>query len=596
MDFSSSERKRRSSARERQAARNERRQMVTPIGVGQKREPRTSFSGRRLRSTPAVSLPSLPIGDVVKRIGRLIGDAWWYLTHKPKLGAVAAGLLVVIFVFFVLSHLLGGRIFPNVWALGVPIGGLSVDEATVALTRAWQSEIRVTLADGDRTWAVTPAELGLQLDARATADSARGVGMAGIPLGFGVKPAVTLDVLTAQNFLLDMTELTKIEPYNAGYRWESDQLVGVPGSDGRYLDVALTMGVLEADPALVADRKRIELVMTEVAPEVISPEPYLEQARQFTTQPFRLTGYDPLTNEYISWATDRDTLTSWVEAGERGLTLREEAFARFVDAQTASLMETNNLRFIEISDTMEKMRSAIADMSGQVHLRIRYRGTTYEVVSGDTGYRIARKTGLPFYLIEQANPNRDWDALLSPGETINLPPPDVTMPLDPVPNKRIIVDLSTQSLVAYENGEPVFNWAISSGISTAPTSPGVFQILNHDEVALGSSYTLCSATGCGQWQMYWFMGIYEVTPGLVNGFHGAVLLPNGTYLGGGSVGSPYTFGCVMSTNENAELLYRWADEGTVVEIISSEFTPKSDLGLRARQDMIAFNALAASIM
>mgnify|MGYP001251354731 FL=1 len=151
-------------------------------------------------------------------------------------------------------------------------------------------------------------------------------------------------------------------------------------------------------------------------------------------------------------------------------------------------------------------------------------------------------------------------------------------------------------MVAYENGEPVFSWAISSGISTAPTYPGVFQILNHDEVALGSSYTLCSAAGCGQWQMYWFMGIYEVTPGLVNGFHGAVLLPNGTYLGGGSVGSPYTFGCVMSTNDNAELLYNWADEGTVVEIISSEFAPRSDLARRAQQDRIAFNALASNIM
>jgi hypothetical protein len=78
--------------------------------------------------------------------------------------------------------------------------------------------------------------------------------------------------------------------------------------------------------------------------------------------------------------------------------------------------------------------------------------------------------------------------------------------------------------------------------------------------------------------MYWFMGIYEVVPGLMNGFHGAVLLPNGAYLGGGNVGAPYTYGCVMSENSNAEQLFRWADEGTIVEIISRDFAPLSDLG------------------
>jgi hypothetical protein len=34
----------------------------------------------------------------------------------------------------------------------------------------------------------------------------------------------------------------------------------------------------------------------------------------------------------------------------------------------------------------------------------------------------------------------------------------------------------------------------------------------------------------------------------------------------------------MSENNNARRLYEWADEGTIVEIISSEFQPQSDLG------------------
>ena len=69
-------------------------------------------------------------------------------------------------------------------------------------------------------------------------------------------------------------------------------------------------------------------------------------------------------------------------------------------------------------------------------------------------------------------------------------------------------------------------------------------------------------------------------PGLVNGFHGAVILPDGTYLNGNRVGTPYTFGCVMSENSQAEQLYRWAEQGTVVEIISSEFAPVSQTAIQ----------------
>jgi hypothetical protein len=64
----------------------------------------------------------------------------------------------------------------------------------------------------------------------------------------------------------------------------------------------------------------------------------------------------------------------------------------------------------------------------------------------------------------------------------------------------------------------------------------------------------------------------------MNGFHGQVELPNGALLGGGNVGSPYTFGCVMSRPEEAEFLYRWADDGVVVEIISNGFEPTSEAG------------------
>ncbi len=50
-------------------------------------------------------------------------DALWYLRHNPNTWKIGGGLIAAVFALFVLSHVLTGRIFPNVWALGVNLGG-----------------------------------------------------------------------------------------------------------------------------------------------------------------------------------------------------------------------------------------------------------------------------------------------------------------------------------------------------------------------------------------------------------------------------------------------------------------------------------------
>src|SRR5690606_21286937 len=113
---------------------------------------------------------------------------------------------------------------------------------------------------------------------------------------------------------------------------------------------------------------------------------------------------------------------------------------------------------------IQAVNQALAEGSTRAQAVVSSHPTTNVVVSGDTGYRISRKTGIPFYLIEEANPEIDL-SILSPGDVIALPTRDVTLPLPVVTNKRILVDLESQTLAAYENGELVFNWQISSGIS-----------------------------------------------------------------------------------------------------------------------------------
>lgn len=521
-----------------------------------------------------VTVYSSPCVSLVDRITALKQRASSISALK---GGMAGVLLFAVVV--IIYHSLSGRILPNVWVMGVPVGGLSTQEAQDRLLDVWYNQLQIQLVDGERVWSVSPGELGLKLDVRKTVEAAHGVGLAGIPFGYGVEPAVNVDTEVIQAYLTGFSSQANIEPVNAGYQWENETIVGVRGLDGRALDIDATVARLTRNPSALVNNQRLQLVMTTVRPEVSDPSPYLADVQQLASQPFELIGYDPFIDQSIAWATTRETFVSWLEAGTSGLVLREKTFLPFIEAQNATLHATENSRYLDQIETISAMREAIQTKQQAVSLRIRYHPSTYTVVSGDSGYRIARKTGLPFYLVQEANPGRDL-SVLSPGDQVNLPARDVTVPLKPVGSKRIVVNLDTQWLVAYENGQEVFSWAISSGIEEAPTYPGIFQILSHEPVAYGSSYKLCDETGCGQWELNWFMGIYEVTPGLANGFHGAVLLPNGTYLGGNNVGRPYTLGCVMSRNDDAKKLYDWAEEGTIVEIISSEYQPQSELGRR----------------
>lgn len=540
-----------------------------------RRSQRASALERVSRLAEAVHLPG---GERIwGRVSLLARDAWWYARHMAAVRLAAAVIVLALAVLFAGSYLVQGRIFPNVWALGVYLGDRTVPEAAAALRDAWSTRIRIRLVDGERSWTATPGELGLLLDADGVAEAARSVGLSGIPMGYEIWPVVSVDYDVAQNFLLDLTARTDIAPYNAGYEWRDGEVAGVPGHEGRMLNVPQMMDRLMQDPVTIVRSGRLDLLMSSLPPLAADPEPYLEEARRIIQNPPVIAGYDPFKDEMLAWSTDKTVFASWLEVTPDGLDLRAETLGPFIEAQNRTLNPSGSLRYLEPQETREQLRQAIRNQRDSVLLRIRYRPTTYEVVAGDTGYRIARKTGMPYNLIEAANEGRDLNRL-SIGDVINLPSRDVTLPLMPTPNKRIVVNLDRQMLVAYENGQPVFNWLISSGLPDYPTYPGVFQILGHDEVARGSSYTLCGSAGCGQWEMYWFMGIYEVQPGLMNGFHGAVLLPNGAYLGGGSVGAPYTFGCVMSQNDNAKLLYDWAQEGTLVEIISRDYPPQSQLG------------------
>jgi lipoprotein-anchoring transpeptidase ErfK/SrfK len=109
------------------------------------------------------------------------------------------------------------------------------------------------------------------------------------------------------------------------------------------------------------------------------------------------------------------------------------------------------------------------------------------------------------------------------------------------------VDLSSQRLVAWEGGTPVYAVIVSTGKPATPTVTGVFAVQSMYPVARmrGADYDVPDVP----WTMYFHRG-YAI--------HGAYWHHN--------FGTPVSHGCVNVAVDHAEWFFNWADIGTPVVV------------------------------
>lgn len=551
----------------------------------ERQEAMVSLASEGLEKLPSINASKAP--KAIASTVNLIRDAIWRFQQDAPIGLITkivGGLVLVIGGFFVLTTIFSSDIGPNIQTMGIGLSGQTVDEASENLMLYWEEEARIDIVlDGQVFEQVHPNDMGIYLDASATAIAAKGAGLSGFPFGVEIEPVITADYGDIQAYMLSIANAVYLPSYEAGYEWRDGTLVSVQGVASRELDVVLSIQRVVDNPLQAITNGSVELITTSVAPNVVEADPYYDQALEFVTSEFIVEGYDPFTDEEQPWATTRQEMADWLVVTDTGLAIDEEGIEDFINQVNTQIDIEGWNRYLDPSETYRAINTAFVNDEDLAEVRIRYAESTYNLQQGDWGHRLSRRLGLPFINISSVNPGVDWN-LVYPGEPIAVPSRDLVIPLDPLEGRRIIVDLDRRYLVAYENDEVVHHWPISIGQPTAPTIPGVYQILDKTDVAFGSSFALCNANNnCGQWEMNHFMGIYEVSEGLTNGFHGGVLLPNGQFLARGSTQSASTYGCVMSDDAQAEILYNWAETGVVVELLDVDYPPQSALGEQAMQ-------------
>jgi LysM repeat protein len=180
----------------------------------------------------------------------------------------------------------------------------------------------------------------------------------------------------------------------------------------------------------------------------------------------------------------------------------------------------------------------------------------HAVRAGDTLFRISLQYGVSMADLIAANGLGGGDFIYT-GQVLTIPNGPVSAPAPaaaaPPPanapgativgGKQIVVVLSQQTVYAYENGQLLRQFVVSTGLPATPTVQGDYAIyVKYDSTRMtGPDYDLPGVP--------WY------------GFHGTYWHNN--------FGNPMSHGCVNMRTPEAEWLYMWAPVGTPVHIVWS---------------------------
>lgn len=466
-----------------------------------------------------------------------------------------------------MERLYQGHIYPHVYALGVPVGGMTTAEAATALENvaAQVDTGMLILTDGDRRWSFAWSQAGLHIDAPAMAEEAYRVGRSdglegqvGIWLNVhNVPMRFTYNAEAGLALLAQVAEEASTPPTEATIQLRNGQVEIVPGQPGRVVNVSQTLLALTTASSGLY-RVEVPLIFDIIQPVEPNTTGVTAQAEALLARSITLTAYDVLLDQNLVWTLGRETMATWLRLvpGPEGKTVVDANLYAIRDSLVALAAGLGDGRGFRYDEAAQQVLDVFDAGGGTVNVYLTHPQRIYTVESGDTLTSLAAKFGMPSGLVAEANPGIDYNHL-SVGQPITIPSQDILTPYMPVPGKRIVVSLAEQRVRVYENGALLYDWPTSTGLASSPTHRGVFQILSKNEKAYASQWDL--------WMPY-FLAVYSAGGGVENGFHELPILANGQRLWAGSLGHPASFGCIILGIPEAETLYNWAEVGVVVVI------------------------------
>lgn len=256
--------------------------------------------------------------------GRKLG----YFLIPPIIGLTLVAVLLAVLLGFYRARN-SDHIYTGVTVWGTDISGKTIKEAQTALNslEAYPKTATITLVEpvsGEkRTFA--PADLGIRIDARQTAEAAFEIGRSGGPLqrlqdtiqswyyGREITPIVVFDEAQMDRAIADLAASVERNAVNAGWETKEDgTLVYSPPKVGRQLDRQYLRQQLVMPVSKLADAE-IELVVHTIYPAVYDAPDEAARLQRLLSEPVRFYFQEPLDDLDLSGVTlPVDEIARWV--------------------------------------------------------------------------------------------------------------------------------------------------------------------------------------------------------------------------------------------------------------------------------------------
>ncbi len=238
-----------------------------------------------------------------------LGTALWL--------GLAIALVALLLINLTASAVFSSRVFPGVSMAGRSLSGLKLNQAAslITVTPGYPETGRITLTYADRTWVVTPTQLGVFTDPQATAQTAFKTGRSGsidkvllerlalLRGGIEIQPSF----LYSENITVEYLK-TIANEINQPLREASLEISGTTvivnnGQPGRVLDIPATLALISAQLELMQDAV-IPLVVLETQPQVLDVSAQGELAQAILSEPFKFVLPADLNTGAAEWVIE----------------------------------------------------------------------------------------------------------------------------------------------------------------------------------------------------------------------------------------------------------------------------------------------------
>ncbi len=464
--------------------------------------------------------------------------------EKPKKNRLKSLLIDIGFIVLVLIIFCGsyfgyakayeGRIYPKIQIADINVGGMTTQEATSRL----EDKIKALSANGpeityeDQVSKPSFEDLGIQFDVKDAIQKAVDYGRQGnlkqkfsenyiaLAKGFKITLTPSIDQTKLDEYLVDFAKNVEKKPVNASLKVENGQIILSSSQSG----VTVDQTKFKQDLMNIVNSGniagKVELTLMKSDPEIKEADTELpsKQAEQYLKAAPIVVTY-----EDRNWSANREEIGTWIS---------------FTPDQ-------NNIA-VSISP-----KSFINSISGQVEISAQDR----EIEEGTGNILNEGRDGLGI----DTNQLEDQihDALIA-GQTATIALPVFAIPRQDktvyphaqpgrYSGRYIDVNLSEQTLYAFEGGTQVKSFLVSTGKRGYETPTGEFNVYAKTSSQLmdGPDYYLPNVP----W-ISWISGDYSI---------------HGTYWHS-NFGTPMSHGCINASTPDAEWVYNWVDIGTPVFI------------------------------